>query len=157
MATVTLTLEIPKDWIDGFIMTTDLFRTNAAGYWAYGLAYDRSGAWLVWEHDDRRMPSEHMDQIADAFEGKGAILGRFSKACEVASSLGYDRSKFYLIDRAVAGKIYAECVRAYGVNDADCADASQLDYAVQRALGIFAYPNKINPRTGKRDESVRYG
>lgn len=132
--TVTLTLEIPDGWIDNMILDSDLFRYNCCGYWLRGTAFSED-TWLVWEHDDTRMPHIHESEIEAAFLSfEGANIGRFSAACEVARSLGYDSVKFFMIDRAVAAKIYGECVKLYGMKEAASADMAELDCATQMAL-----------------------
>lgn len=116
MSTVTITLEVPEEWINEMVLNVDVFRTNVCGYWAYGVEHDEDLGWLIWEDLDKPQALGQHDAAIYAWR-KGIDL----PAC------------YYRFDRQLAIDAFGWFVRLYGESP-DNADATALDRAIQHAL-----------------------
>lgn len=146
---VSLSLTVPEGWIEGFILTTDLFRYNAIGYWAHGFAWGKD-RWIIVEHNDELPPPRRLDDaVCDAILnvrwGDALAVARILDATlpvwsdptrDKAGPLLVSPSRVHFMARKDAARVYAQAVRLYGEREAASVDASQLDVAVQYALGV---------------------
>lgn len=127
--TVKVDIEIPEEFYDTYLNFSDLFRTDYCGYWLRSIKrVDNPGGTpdhpnvrhrLVYDVGaEDRVPTDEEDIKAIAKMQAGKKLPK----------------NYYILNRDVMTKAFAEGVKTYGLEFYEKHDAGTLDCAIQTAL-----------------------
>lgn len=121
---VTLSLEVPNNWIEFVTKDSDIFMTNYCGYWIFGMEQDDKLGWLCYQHDEGR--SIHEVVAHPEYE---SVVTQWRAGQPLPE-------KWHRLDRPAAIKAWVEGVKLWGAAwyDLPATDASSYDEVVQLAL-----------------------